>query len=121
MSSTDFKKLAVWQSSKDLAVEIYMLTNTGNLSKDYELKDQLRRAAVSIPSNIAEGNDRDTDKEFVRYLYIAKGSLAELLTQLIIAKEIGYLENDKFNELEEKCMQLTKSIGALIQARKASK
>ena len=82
MSSTDFKKLIVWQKSKDLAVDIYKLTSSGNIAKDYSLVDQMRRAAVSISSNIAEGNDRGTNKESVRYLYIAKGSLAELMTQL---------------------------------------
>lgn len=118
MSSTDFKKLIVWQKSKDLAVDIYRITSIGKLSKDYSLTDQMRRAAVSIPSNIAEGNDRGTNKESVRYLYIAKGSLAELMTQLVIADEIGYLEKVKFNEIEEKCTQISKSIGALIKARK---
>ena len=82
MSSTDFRKLIVWQKSKDLAVDIYKITSTGNIAKDYSLVDQMRRAAVSISSNIAEGNDRGTNKESVRYLYIAKGSLAELMTQL---------------------------------------
>ena len=82
MSSTDFRKLIVWQKSKDLAVDIYKLTSTDKLSKDYSLTDQMRRATVSIPSNIAEGNDRGTQKEFIRYLHIAKGSLAELMTQL---------------------------------------
>ncbi len=121
MSSTDFRKLTVWQTAKDLALEIYKITNDGDLAKDYGLKDQIRRAAVSIPSNIAEGNDRDTNKESVRYLYIAKGSLAEVLTQLIIAKEIGYLEEYTYNQLEEKCKQLSKSIGALIKARRDPK
>ncbi|MGI6586264.1 MAG: four helix bundle protein [Lutisporaceae bacterium] len=78
MSSTDFRKLIVWQKSKDLAVDIYRITSIGKLSKDYSLTDQMRRAAVSIPSNIAEGNDREHKKEFIRYLYIAKGSLSEL-------------------------------------------
>jgi four helix bundle protein len=118
MSSTDFRKLFVRQKSKDLAVDIYKITGIGKLAKDYSLIDQMRRASVSIPSNIAEGNDRDTNKESVRYLYIAKGSLAELMTQLVIANEFGYLEETEFNELEGKCMQLSKSIGALIKARK---
>ena len=118
MSSTDFRKLIVWQKSKDLAVNIYKLTSTGNLAKDYSLIDQMRRAAVSIPSNIAEGNDRGTNKESVRYLYIAKGSLAELMTQLVIANEFGYLEDIVFDKLEKDCMELIKSIGALIKARK---
>jgi len=72
----------------------------------------------SIPSNIAEGNDRGTNKESIRFLYIAKGSLAELLTQLIIGKETGYINEVSFGELEDKCILLSKSLGALIKARK---
>lgn len=117
MGKTDFRQLRVWQISKDLAVEIYKLTNNGEIGKDYSLKDQIRRAAVSIPSNIAEGNDRDTNKESARYLYIAKGSLAELITQLIIANEVGYIDDDKFGALQEKCVNLGNSIGALIKVR----
>lgn len=117
MGKTDFKQLRVWQMSKDLAVELYGLTNNGEIGKDYSLRDQIRRAAVSIPSNIAEGNDRESNKESARYLYIAKGSLAELITQLIIANEIGYIDNDTFDVLQEKCINLGKSIGALIKVR----
>ncbi len=84
MGEGGFRNLMVWKKSKDLAVYIYKLTNTGSFSKDFGLRDQIRRAAVSIPSNIAEGDERDTNKESVRFLYIAKGSLAELLTQLEI-------------------------------------
>ena len=118
MSFTDFKKLTVWQKSKDLAVDVYKITSTGDISRDYGFIDQMRRAAVSIPSNIAEGNDRGTNKESIRFLYIAKGSLAELLTQLIIGKETGYINEVSFGELEDKCILLSKSLGALIKARK---
>lgn len=117
MGKTDFRELTVWQTSKDLAVELYKITSSGEISRDYGLRDQILRAAVSIPSNIAEGNDRDTNKESVRYLFISKGSLAELLTQLIIAKEVGYIDDLLFNNLQEKCLQLSKSIGALINVR----
>ena len=118
MSSTDFRKLIVWQKSKDLAVNIYKLTSTGNLAKDYSLIDQMRRAAVSIPSNIAEGNDRDSQKEFIRYLHIAKGSLSELKTQLEIAKDINYIDVEILSELEPKCEELSKMLGGLIKSMK---
>jgi len=79
-----------------LAVSIYKITADGDLAKDFGLKDQLRRAAISIPSNLAEGDERDTDKDAVRFFYIAKGSIAELRTQLQIAFEIGYMERGVF-------------------------
>lgn len=116
MSKTDFKQLKIWQLSKDLAVEIYKITSTSGFVKDYSLKDQIRRAAVSVPSNIAEGNERESNKEMIRFLYIAKGSVGELRTQLEISKEIGYISKDQQVELEKKCALIANSIGALIRS-----
>ena len=96
MSKGGFKELKVWQKSKELAVYIYQVTDKEPFSKDYGLRDQIRRAAVSIASNIAEGDERETDREAVRYFYIAKGSSAEVLTQATIAFEIGYIEKETF-------------------------
>lgn len=73
-----FQDLKVWQRAKDLAVYIYKLTGKGAFSKDYSLRDQIRRATVSIPSNIAEGDDIGSDKQAIRHFYIAKGSAAEV-------------------------------------------
>ena len=87
----NFQKLRVWQIAKDLAVKIYQLTRTKEISKDFGLKDQIQRSAVSIASNIAEGDELGTDKQSVKHFYISKGSAAELMTQLIIANEIGYI------------------------------
>lgn len=98
-----FKKLRVWQRSKELAVEIYRITRRGAFNTDFGLKDQIRRAAVSIPSNIAEGDELGTNKQAVRHFYIAKGSCAEVLTQAIIAFEIGYLESIQFEKIEKQC------------------
>jgi len=89
----NFQKLRVWQLARVLAVEIYKLTLQPSFSKDLGLKSQIQRSAVSIPSNIAEGDDLETDKQSIRHFYIAKGSSAELLTQLIIANEIGYIDS----------------------------
>jgi len=72
----NFKKLRVWQLAKELAVRIYKLTQKPTFSKDFGLKDQIQRAAVSIPSNIAEGDNLDTDKQSVRHFFIARGSTA---------------------------------------------
>lgn len=113
----NFQELKVWQRSKDLAVSIYKLTAKGAFTKDWGLRDQLRRAAVSIPSNIAEGNALDTDKQANRFFHIAKGSSAELLTQLTIAREIGHVPDDDFARASEECQAISKMLTRLIQVR----
>ena len=120
MSKTNFKDLNVWQDAEQVAVDLYKLTNEGDLSKDFGLREQMRRAAVSIVSNIAEGNDRETDKEFMRFLYIAKGSCAELIAQLNIAYDIGYINEETMSDLENRLIKISNMIGALIRTLCAS-
>ncbi|HEX8237267.1 MAG TPA: four helix bundle protein [Abditibacteriaceae bacterium] len=115
-----FQDLQVWQRAKDLAVSIYQLTNEGAFNRDFGLRDQARRAAVSIASNIAEGHDRGTNKDSVRFFYMAKGSAAELRTQLIIAKEIAYLKEDEHSALGEQCDAISRMLGSLIKVRSAN-
>ena len=79
--------------TQSLADYIYRITTTGQFEKDFGLKDQIRRAVVSIPSNIAEGDELETINQSIKHFYIAKGSSAEVLTQSIIASEIGYIDN----------------------------
>ena len=112
-----FRDLKVWQRSKELAVLIYRLTQKGPFARDYGFRDQIRRAAVSVLSNIAEGDERGSNKDANRFFYIAKGSLAEIQTQLEIAYEIEYLDNSIFNDLDEKCTVIGKMLGSLIKAR----
>ena len=112
-----FNELKVWQKGKDLAVYIYKITNEGLFAKDYGLRDQIRRAAVSIPSNIAEGDERETDREAVRFFYIAKGSSAEVLTQAIIAFEIGYIDEQTYKEIEKRCLEISSMLSRLISVR----
>jgi four helix bundle protein len=114
---TGFKQLKVWAEARDLAVEIYRLSSAGPLTKDFSLRDQLRRAAISIPSNIAEGDERDTDKDAVRFFYIAKGSVAELRTQLEIAMRVSLITLEQFAPLEARSVLVAKMLGALIKAR----
>jgi four helix bundle protein len=120
MSREGFRSLRVWQRSKDLAVSIYRITNEGKFAKDFALRDQIRRAAVSIPSNIAEGDELGSDKQAVRHFYIAKGSSAEVLTQAIIAFEIGYLDQTNFAQVEQNCIETSKMLSRLISARSKS-
>ena len=113
----NFVKLKVWQKAKDLAVFVYKVSNHGELARDYGLKDQIRRSAVSIPSNIAEGDELDTDRHSIKYFHIAKGSSAELLTQAIIAHEIGYMDQNNFDQISRECRSISSMLAKLIKAR----
>lgn len=97
--SRSFRDLDVWKLSIDLVKEIYQVTGKLPVTEIYGLTNQIRKAAVSIPSNIAEGQGRSSSREFKQYLPIALGSLAELETQIIIAKEIGYLTTEELSPL----------------------
>jgi four helix bundle protein len=110
-----FEDLEVWKRSSRLAVEIY---NSIRESREYSLKDQLTRAAVSIPSNIAEGAERFSNKEFLRFLYIARGSAAELRTQLYIAKKIGMVEVNKANAYLDEVKQISAMLQGLVKSLK---
>lgn len=113
----NFQNLRVWQHAKDLTVRIYKLTQVQAFIKDHGLKDQIRRSAVSIPSNIAEGDNLDTDRQSTRHFYIARGSAAELRTQLIISFEIGYINKEDFEVLNKDCDEISAMLTALIKHR----
>ena len=100
MSHGGFKSLLVWQKAQHLSVRVYQVTRADAFSREFSLVDQMRRAAVSIASNIAEGDERDTDKDAVRFFFIAKGSTAELRSQLDLATKVNLLPNLEFGELE---------------------
>jgi len=117
MSKNGFKELQVWQRAKDLAVTVYKLASQDRLRSDFGLSDQMRRSAVSIPSNIAEGDERSSDRDSVRFFYISKGSLAELRTQIEIAKDVGLITPDDFNRVESESIEIGRMLGALIKAR----
>lgn len=112
-----FQKLRVWQIAKEIAVKIYRLTSSKEFSKDFGLKDQIQRSGVSIASNIAEGDESGSDKLSIRHFYIAKGSTAELITQLIIAYEIGYIDEKVKNILTDECDKISAMLSRLIKAR----
>ena len=113
----NFEDLKVWQRAKALAVFLYKITEQGPFVKDYGLRDQIRRAAVSIPSNIAEGDELDTDRQAIKFFYIAKGSSAELFTQVTIAHEINYLPEQHFEHMKNECQAISRMLTRLIQAR----
>ena len=115
----DYKDLKVWQESIDLVEEVYKLTNSFPNSETFALANQLRRAAVSVPSNISEGASRQSTKEFIHFLYIALGSAAEIETQAIIAQRLDYIKNS--NEVIEKITKIRKMLNALISSLKKNK
>jgi four helix bundle protein len=115
-----FEDLEVWQEGCDLAVQIYKLSREGKLARDYGLRDQMTKSAVSIPSNIAEGKERETAPELIRYLYISKGSSGELQTQLYIAQRIGYVDEGTSYNLIQQTKVLSKKLGSFIQYLKRS-
>lgn len=109
-----FEELEVWKTSMALCSEIYKLTNSEFFSKDFGLKDQIRRSAVSIPSNISEGYERDSKRQFLYFLVIAKGSCGELRTQLMIARNLNYLDEKEFVKINEQCLSTSKQLSGFI-------
>lgn len=113
-----YRELIVWQKSIELVTKVYELVKLLPKEEVYALSSQIRRAAVSIPSNIAEGHDRNSDKEFVNFLYIARGSLAELETQIYIAVNLKYFSNEQTNIIFQDCSEIGRMLNALIKKAK---
>lgn len=109
-----YKDLLVWQKSMDLVIEIYALTKNFPQSETYGLASQIQRAAVSIPSNIAEGNKRNHLPEYIHFLSISYGSGAELETQIEICKRLSYLKNLDYNKAEALLTEIMKMLNVLI-------
>ena len=114
MKITKFEDLEVWKQRISIAVLVYKTTDEGKFSKDFGLRDQVRRSVVSISANIVEGFKKNNNKEFVRYLKIAKGSTGEARNHLYIAKEVNYLNEDDFNNLNNKLMEVAKQLSGFI-------
>ena len=119
MSSRGFRDLQAWQRSKALAVAVYHLTETPAFARDFALRDQMRRAAISVCSNLAEGDARQTDKESVQFFFMAKGSLAELSAQLDIAVEVHRLDRMEVAKLTTECEEVAAMIRGLISHRRS--
>lgn len=108
----NFNNLKIWQLAIELAKEIYRTTESYPKEEIYALISQMQRAAVSIPSNIAEGAGRETDKDFSHFLSIALGSSFELYTQIVLSKEIGYIDHTQTEKLQKMTIELQKMISA---------
>ncbi|MRX37968.1 four helix bundle protein [Flavobacterium sp. LC2016-23] len=112
---SDFRKLLIWQKSVALTTKIYFSTNHFPKEEIFGLTSQIRRSSISIPSNIAEGYGRESDKDFLRFLNIAIASLFEMQTQLEIAKNITYLNEQEFNNLYEDSREVERMLVSFIK------
>lgn len=110
------KKLNVWSDAVDLAQQIYKVTERFPSNEQFGIASQVRRTAVSIPSNIAEGAARQTKKEFLNFLHIAKGSLSELDTQLEIARRLEYLDQARWETLDERLERIDRMLSGLVRS-----
>ncbi|RMF02363.1 MAG: four helix bundle protein [Chloroflexi bacterium] len=110
-----FEDIQAWQKARELNKRIYTLTSHGNFSKDFALRDQIRRAAISIMLNIAEGFARRTHKEFAQFLYIAHGSAAEVQSALFIALDQNYITQSEFHELYQDTAETSRLIAGFLK------
>jgi four helix bundle protein len=109
-----FEDIEVWQKARELTREIYALSNEGLFARDFGLRDQIRRASVSVMSNIAEGFERGSNKEFIQYLYIAKGSAGEVRAQLYVALDQTYINQAKFNLSNKNATEISRMLSGFI-------
>jgi four helix bundle protein len=116
MSGQRFEDLLVWQKARSVSVAIYKAFRD---CRDFGFKDQVTRSSLSIPSNIAEGYERGSNREFVRFLLIAKGSCGELRTQILIADEVDLLPKDKASALVEQATEISYMLSSLIKKRRS--
>jgi len=114
-----FEDMKVWQKARELVKNVYQVTKEGQFGKDFGLRDQMRKAAVSIMSNISEGFERGSKKEFIQFLTIARGSAAEVKSQLYVASDIKYISEDFFKRLYSEVSDIGKMLNGFISYLKS--
>ena len=114
----NYRDLKVWQKSYQLCLDIYKMTKRFPKEEKYGLTSQIRRAALSVPSNIAEGHGRKTTPDYIRSLYIAYGSNCELETQVLLSGDLGYMKAEEFNKLQASIGEVERMLKALIESLK---
>ena len=119
MRTRAFQDLLVWQRSRALAGEVCRVAAGPAFNRDWGLRDQLRRSAISVPSNIAEGNERGSDRDAVRFFFFARGSLAELFIQSDIACELGLVDVESASDWMRECDDIARMLSRLITSRQA--
>jgi four helix bundle protein len=115
-----FEDIEAWEKARGIVKKVYAACSQGGFSRDFNLRDQIQRAAVSIMSNIAEGFERGTNKEFIQFLYIAKGSAGEVRSQLYVALDLGYIHQDVFDSLNLDLLSISKQLSGFIQYLQSS-
>lgn len=115
-----FEDLVIFQKARELSKEVYRITKGSEFHKDSRFVQQIHAAAGSVMDNIAEGFERDGNKEFINFLYIAKGSCGEVRSQIIRATDVGYIDNETATKLYNDCVNLSKSISKFITSLKGS-
>lgn len=114
-----FEDIEAWQKARELTIAVYGVTNKGAFARDFGLCEQIRRASVSVMSNIAEGFDRGGNRELIQFLYIAKGSAAEVQAQLYVALDAGYLNQEHFRQLFDLAGDTGRLLGGFIRYLKS--
>ena len=117
MQNRFYRNLLVWQRARRLSIDVFRATSAAPFRREWGFRDQMRRAAISIPSNIAEGNERGSDRDAARFFYYARGWLAELSTQADVAAEVGLLDRTLAAAWMGECEQLARILAALIRRR----
>ncbi len=115
-----FEDLLVWQKGMEMVKQVYLISREGELCRDFALRDQLRRAAISIPTNIAEGYERASRKEYVNFLNFAKGSTGEVRSLLSVAVELGYLKPLQYEALRQAALELSRYLANQIKSLRAT-
>ena len=110
-----FEQMVCWKKARELNKEIYFVTGKTRFSKDFALRDQIRRASISVSSNIAEGFGRKTDKEFIYFLNVAKASCYEVKSQLYLAMDVDYIDEVVFAKVYSLCEEISKTVYGLIK------
>ncbi len=116
----NFEDIEAWQKARELTKQIYALSNDGQFARDFGLRDQIRRASVSIMSNIAEGFERGGDKEFFQFVSLAKGSSGEVRAQLYVALDAGYIDQQTFSRLSDMATQINRMLAGLMKYLRSS-
>lgn len=111
---TRFEEIEAWQTARELAKMIYSIAEEGKIARDFGLKEQLRRASVSVMSNVAEGFESKTQALFIRYLGIAKASAGEVRSQLYVARDVGYLTEQQFSNLFQMAEKASRQLSRFI-------
>jgi len=120
MKIGQFEDLLVWQRARALAQSVYTMTRKSPFAKDFGFKDQIQRAAVSVSSNIAEGFERNSSKEFVNFLFIAKGSCGEVRSQIRLACDLGYVAEAEAKEVIDVCCELGRQLFSFAKSLQSS-